>query len=190
MFTVLALDLATTTGWALHSPGMERPFFGATVLPGKPRDVGMRAEALRKLLVEKQELYGPITDFVFEAQHVADNMAMDTVYMLIALGGFTEWFAHRVGGRCFKAHISEWRKHWIGRGGGFKRDRFTKKYLPGEDPKELAIQKCASFGWHTNVADAAEACGILDYYMNLLQQADRNYEIPWRDRGLFGGRGG
>lgn len=187
MFTPLALDLATTTGWALHQPGMERPAFGATVLPGSPRDIGQRCESLRQLLVDRNRLYGPITDIVFEAQHVDAQMQMDTVAMLIGLGSFVEWYAHRIGARCFKVHISEWRKHWIGRGGGFKKTPDKKRYLLGHDPKELAIQKCQQFGWFTDVADAAEACGILDFYMHMLKGADDRYQIPWRDRNLFGG---
>src|SRR3546814_13386099 len=56
----------------------------------------------------------------------------------------------------YKVHISEWRKHFLGRGGGFKKTEDKKNYLPGHDPKELAIQRCAQYGWHTDIADAAE----------------------------------
>lgn len=184
----LALDLATTTGWALHQSGLERPFFGAIVLPGKPRDIGARMEALRVFLAEKHKIYQP-TDYIFEAQHIPTGkkdkdgkwrgpaMDMDTIAMLLALGGMVEWFAHRVGARCFKVHIGEWRKHFLGRGSGFG----------GSSPKELAIRKCAEFGWHTDIADAAEACGILDFYMHLLAQADHDFAIPWRNKFFFGG---
>jgi hypothetical protein len=171
---------------------LQRPFFGAMKLPGKARDIGQRAEALRAFLADRHALYG-FTDIVFEAQHVGADLQMDTVRMLVGLGAMTEWFAFRVSTsqrpvRCFCVHISEWRKHFIGRGGGFKRTPDRKAYLPGHDPKELAIRKCAEFGWHTDVADAAEACGILDFYLHLLAKADPRVAIPWRDRNLFGGR--
>jgi hypothetical protein len=184
----LALDLATTTGWALHQPGLERPFFGAIKLPGRPRDIGARMEALRVFLADKHAIYKP-TDYLFEAQHVpmpkklpggkwsGPSMDIDTLAMLLGLGAMVEWFAHRVGARCFKVHISEWRKHFIGRGSGFG----------ATGAKEMAIRKCAEFGWHTDVADAAEACGILDFYMHLLAQADHDYAIPWRNKSFFGG---
>jgi hypothetical protein len=172
----LALDLATTTGWALHQPGLERPFFGAIKLPGKPRDIGARMEALRVFLSDKHTIYQP-TDYIFEAQHVAAKMDIDTIAMLLGLGAMVEWFAHRAGARCLKVHISEWRKHFLGRGAGFKET----------SPKELAIRKCAEFGWHTDIADAAEACGILDFYMHLIAQADHDYQIPWRNKFFFGG---
>lgn len=181
---VLALDLATVTGWALHEPGMERPYFGAIKLPGKPGDVGMRADALERWLRHQYQLRR-FTHIVFEAQHVAHMMDINTVYMLIALGGVVEKFAFQVNARCYKIMIQEWRKHFIGRGAGFKRDPRTKKYLPGQDPKELAIRQCARYDWHTDVADAAEACGILDYFLTMVPDHPR----PWRDAVLLKGVG-
>jgi len=184
--SALALDLATTTGWAWHAEGMPRPFFGAFRLPGDPGEVGRPADALerwlRQIFVDTKAKGLPITHFFFEAQHVGMKINIDTVYRLIALGGVVEKFAYqtRPPGQkkswCYKVHISEWRKHFIGRGAGFKRGA-DKRYLPGEDPKELAIQKCAEFGWHTDVADAAEALGILDFGLSMIP----HYKRPWRD---------
>src|SRR3546814_15095463 len=77
----------------------------------------------------------------------------------------------------YKVNISEWRKHFLGRGGGFKKTEDKKNYLPGHDHKELAIQRCAQYGWHTDIADAAEAVGILDFGLTMIP----DYERPWRD---------
>lgn len=193
---VLALDLATTTGWAWHRPGMGRPFFGAFRLPGGAQDVGEPAAALEAWLVD---LFGrvassgaPVTHVFFEAQHIAAKINVATVYRLIGLGATAEKVAFQHGARAYKVSISEWRKHFIGRGGGFKRDPATKKYLPGENPKELAIQQCARYGWHTDVADAAEACGILDYALSITDAGCREaglpgYLRPWRDKLILGG---
>ena len=185
---VVALDLATTTGWAWHRVGMPRPFFGAMKLPGGPHEVGKPADALERFL---RDLFltlrpeGPPTHYFFEAQHIDGQINIDTVYRLIALGGIVEKFAFQTGAKVYKVHISEWRKHFIGRGAGFKRDG-AGRYLPGEDPKELAIQKCAQYGWHTDVADAAEACGILDFSLSLI--GDDVHPRPWRDAALLKGR--
>lgn len=183
---VVGLDLATTTGWAWHrNDGMPRPFFGAMKLPGKPEEVGQPADALERWL---RQLYitlrdtGPPTHYFFEAQHIDGKINIDTVYRLIVLGGIVEKFAFQTGAHVYKVHISEWRKHFIGRGSGFKRDKRTKKYLPGEDPKECAIQRCAEYGWHTDVADAAEACGILDFGLSKLGDY---HPRPWRDATLM-----
>ena len=157
-------------------------------LPGGPRDVGRPADALERFL---RDLYlatkaeGPPTHYFFEAQHIAGNINIDTVYRLIALGGIVEKFAFQTGAKVYKTHISEWRKHFIGRGSGFKKDALGR-YLPGEDPKEQAIQKCTDYGWHTDVADAAEACGILDFSLSLIGDV---HPRPWRDAALLKGRG-
>ena len=171
---ILALDLATTTGWALYSEGMQRPFFGALRLPPSPQEVGLPMEKLRQFLADQHRMHN-LTDIVFEAQHVSARMSMDTVYKLIALGGMVEWFAHRIGVTPYKVMISEWRRHFLGRGANFGKD----------NPKELAIQQCATFGWFTNVADAAEACGILDYHMANMEQAGAKISRPWRDATLM-----
>ena len=178
---VVGLDLATTTGYAWHREGMPRPYLGAFRLPGQPQEVGRPADALLRWLREHYLTLrdsGPPTHYFFEAQHIGSNVGIDTVYRLIALGGVVEMFAHQVGAKVYKTHISEWRKHFIGRGSGFKRGP-NKKYLPGEDPKELAIQKCEAYGWHTDIADAAEAAGILDFGITCM--GEQNYARPWRD---------
>jgi hypothetical protein len=187
---VLALDLATTTGWAWHREGMPRPFFGSFKLPGDARATGESCDALERFL---RDIYlmtkpdGGISHFFFEAQHIQGQVNMETVYKLIGLGATVEKFAFQVKGLAYKVHISEWRKHFIGRGGGFKRDKAAtgkvKPYLPGEDPKELAVQRCAQYGWHTDVHDAAEACGILDFSLSMIPE----YHRPWRDNILLGG---
>lgn len=189
--SVLALDLATTTGWAWHTPGMPRPFFGAFKLPGEPGEVGRPADALehwlRGMYIRSRDAGAPITHWFFEAQHIDAKINIDTIYRLITLGGLVEKFAFQVMPKgqkkpwVYKVEIGKWRKHFIGRGGGFKRDQTVpgkhKPYLPGEDPKDIAIARCEAYGWHTDVADAAEACGILDYSLTLIT----GYERPWRD---------
>lgn len=187
--SAIAFDLATTTGWAWHAEGMPRPFFGAFTLPGEPGETGRPTDALerwmRDMFIKTRDAGLPITHWFFEAQHVAANMHIDTIYRLITLGGTVEKFAYQVKPKTqkkpwvYKVPISTWRKHFIGRGAGFKRDQNAKgkPYLPGEDPKEQAIQKCGEFGWHTDVADAAEAVGILDYGLSLIP----GHKRPWRD---------
>lgn len=183
-YCVLALDLATVTGWAIWKPGMDRPHFGALRLPANPQEVGRPMEGLRVLLTDLNKKYGPITDFVFEAQHVdmgsrpgqkKGGINPETLYRLFGLGALVEWVAYRLEARCFKAHLSQWRKHFIGRGAGFK----------DQDPKQMAIAKCEELGWFTAETDAAEACGVLDYYVAQLAKVDRSIVVPWRDRQFF-----
>lgn len=185
---VLALDLATTTGWALHRPGMQRPFFDAFMLPGPPNAIGQPCDALERWLREmaiNTRSEGGISHYFFEAQHIAENMNPQNAYRLIGLGAIVEKFAYQTKALAYAVDISTWRKHFLGRGSGFKRDK-TKKgkpYLPGEDPKELALQRCEQYGWHTDIHDAAEACGILDYALSIIP----DYHRPWRDELLLKG---
>ncbi len=171
MASVLALDIATNLGWALHKPEMERPFFGQLKLPGKPGDIGWRAHRLREFLRDQHRMHR-FTHLVFEAQHVSSKIDMNVIQMLLGLAGVTELFAHDKGIKIYKAHISEWRKHFLGRGSGFGND----------NPKELALRQCAEFGWYPETHDAAEACGILDYFLTLVPGHPR----PWRDRNFMG----
>lgn len=200
--TVLALDIATTTGWAWHRQGMPRPFFGAVRFSSGPDNVG---QAMHELLLWLRELYislkadgSPITHFFFEKPFISPAAANTrTSERLLGLCAAVQMFAYQVGATsCFSIDISEARKHFIGRGGGFKRapgkNGQKGPYLPGHDPKELAIRECAKFGWHTDVHDAAEACGLLDYAISLMdrgfvQNGLPGYPRPWRDNALLGG---
>lgn len=201
-YSVLAFDPATTTGWAWHAEGMPRPFFGAFTLPVDDKNPGKTfavfEDWLREKFIQCRDAGYPITHFFFEAQHVATHqkkgkdgefkpsMNMETAERLIGLGKVIEKFAYQVKPKsqrntwCWKVEIGTWRKHFIGRGSGFKKDA-RGKYLPNHDPKELAIQRCAEYGWHTDIADAAEAIGILDYALTQIP----GYERPWRDAMLL-----
>ena len=194
--SVLALDIATTTGWALHNPDLQRPFFGALALPGGGERIGA---ALDKLLRFLEQLDGrmaetgrPISHIFYEKPFIPGQVNSVTSERLMGLCAVTQMFAYRRQmTSCLSVDISEWRKHFLGRGGGFKRTPDKKHYLPDHDPKELAIRECARFGWHTDIADAAEACGILDYALSMLDSAVRQhgmtYPRPWRDATLLGG---
>lgn len=168
---VLALDLATVTGWAIHKEGEPRPYYGSFTLPASPNEVGPPMERLRLFLAEKHRIWG-LTDIVFEAQHISPKMSIAGTMKLIALGAMVEWFAHKIDAKCYDVHISTWRKHFIG-GGGHRRD----------EAKAKCLAVCQRLGWSTLEVDAAEACGILDYYLSLKP----NYERPWRDRLFMGG---
>lgn len=171
-FSTIALDLATVTGWAVHSTGMDRPFFGSIRLGGAPREVGHAAAQLWEFLNAQHKLH-QFTHCAFEAQHVSEQMNIDTVYKLIALGGVVEFFCHAAGIKCYKVHIGSWRKHFIGVGTGIKRPVAKAK----------CIAECEKFGWDTLDDNAAEATGILDYFLTMLPGEQR----PWRDKTFMGG---
>lgn len=170
-FSTLSLDLATVTGWAVHSTGMDRPFFGSLKLPSNPEVVGPACDKLWQFLLDQHKMH-KLTHIAFEAQHVAAKIDINVVYKLIALGGLTEFFAYKAGIKCYKVHIATWRKHFIGKGSGMPRDVVKTK----------CIAECEKFGWDTLDDNAAEACGILDYFLTLLPDEQR----PWRDSTFMG----
>jgi len=185
---VVGLDTATTTGAAWHHPGMPRPYWDAFKLRGDAREIGKRCDHLDEYLSKLHKAYadvGGITHLFLEEQHLGHvggkpgqprrSIAPETLKMLMGLSAMAQTFAFQIGAKCYEVSIAEWRKHFLGRGTGFK--------AKGEDPKELSIQRCAQYGWHTDSPDAAEACGILDYSLTMIP----DYVRPWRDNALLGG---
>lgn len=195
MPAVLALDIATKTGWALHKPGMERPFFGTLQLASTPGEVGEPMNGLYAFLLEQHRLHGGIAHFVFEAQHVGFNRRKKTdaagnevaisgmdpkvLKKLYALAGMVEWFAHcvkpaGVNRNCWEVHIGTWRKHFLGRGN-----------LNRERAKITAMDECRRIGIFPPDDNAAEAMGILDYFLSIKRLGGKPWPRPWRDVGLF-----
>lgn len=171
---VLALDLATTTGWALHKEGMERPFFGSKKLKVAGQSNGVAGESLRLLLSDQHAMHG-ITDVVFEAQHINHNVTPETAILLLGLGFMTEWVAHMIGARCFLVDISTWRKTFCGKGN-----------LSKDEARKRSLDRCRALGWHVGNHDEAAACGVLDHYVRLLN-AKTGYPVPWRDHDFMQG---
>src|SRR5207237_1094402 len=137
-FSTLARDLATVTGWAVHSTGMDRPFFGHLRLPPNPQVIGPACAALWGFLLDQHRMH-EFTHMVFEAQHVSAKVDINVVYKLIALGGLVEFFCHQAGIKCYKVHIATWRKHYLGRGSGMSR----------AECKQRCLAVCEAFGWDT-----------------------------------------
>lgn len=185
-FSVLALDLATVTGWAVYSSGMSRPFSGHIKLPPNPEVVGPAALKLWEFLNDQHKMHR-FTHIGFEAQHIAarppkldengkkvskGGIDINVIYKLIALGGITEMFAAAAGIHCYKVPIATWRKFFLGKGSGFNRAA----------AKQMCLSRCEQLGWDTLDDNAAEALGILDYFLDLLPGENR----PWRDRTFMG----
>lgn len=178
---VLALDLAAQCGWALYDKGMERPFFASVRLKRPAGSLGEQLEKLRQLLVDQHQMH-TLTDIVYEAQHIAGGVDPQTVYSLIGMGAFVEWFAERIGARCFMVDIGTWRKHFLGRGAFKAQGNVSAR----QQAKQRALDRCAEYGWFPSDDNAADACGVLDYYLSLPAIA-KIYPRPWRDATILAG---
>lgn len=172
---ILALDIATTTGWALlDDSAPDRPYLGTVRFPSDPGEIGRAAENLRQFLSDRHVMHGGITDLVFEAQHVAGRMDMNVLCRLLGLAAIAEWFAFRVNAKCYKIPIGSWRKHAFGTG-----------HMKRAVAKERAMTECRAFGFDPTNDNEAEAFFVLDYYIALRNAHGAKIPQPWRDRPFF-----
>jgi len=169
----VALDLATTSGVALWSPGTEAPRLAAVRLPGEPECVDRPMERLRQHLADLHGLE-PITHLFFEATILPGKTTPATVYKLCSLAGMAEWFAYRINAECRRVEQQSWRKHFMGRGTG-----------RSEELKRLAMDACRTRGWNPQNDHEADAAGVLDFGLHCF-----GVRPPWRDAHMFGGQMG
>lgn len=185
---VLALDIASSspTGWAVYGKGMDKPFSGSKVLLRPTGSVGEAMERLRGLVSDQHEMHG-LTDIVFEAQHLAEGINPQTLFVMIGGGAFVEWIGHRMGVGVWSCDISTWRKHFLGRGSFRKKETESGKVISGRvQAKASCMDVCNALGWHPADDNAADACGILDYYVSIMPKS-RQLDRPWRDKLLMAG---
>lgn len=194
MGAILALDIATTMGWALlDDASPERPFLGSIRFPSDPDEIGRAAESLRQFLADRHAMHKGLLHIVFEAQHIAGTkktrladgsvvetggMNMKTLTRLLGLAAMAEWFAHVVDAKCYKVEIGTWRKHAFGNG-----------RMKRAEAKERAMTECRALGFDPRNDNEAEAFFILDYYVNLRNKHGAHIAMPWRDNAFFSRQG-
>lgn len=182
MGSVLALDIATKTGWALWDPQYpQRPYLGSIRLPADVQEIGRAGSAMVQFLTDRHQMHGGLSHIVFEAQHVAGGkIDIHVIARLLGLAGIVEWFAHEIRATCYSVHISTWRKHALGSGN-----------LTRERAKLLAMQEARRLGMDPGNDDEAEAFCILDYYLALREKkGDASVSRPWRDAAFLNPKAG
>lgn len=164
---ILALDLATVTGWAHVSPlalaSWPKTALEAASMPGLPFDVGTQqfpktgtdvgrfADAFHNWLVSMIEERRP-DSLVFEAPYADSKRHQQTARKLLGLAWHTEWCCLRMGVRCSEANMTEYRKHFTGVGQA-KRERM----------KALVMESCRARGWEVADDNEADAMALLDF---------------------------
>jgi len=154
MFTgnVLALDLASTTGWAYGKPNA-KPECGHIrfVKPGEPRAAAYRSFRLWLDLFLSAHKASII---VFESpalpmvMHGRTNIS--TIKLLIGLAEhLEEWAYDRVELR--EATVAQVRAHFIG------------KNMKSALAKPLTLRLCREMGWPAETTDDADACALWSY---------------------------
>jgi hypothetical protein len=173
---VLALDIATVTGWAFGSPG-EAPAFGS-IRFGKPG--GSRAAAYRafsKWLDEKWNVRDDQPDLiVYESPAVPSIMSgrtnIDTIRLLVGLAEYLEgWSYDRFELR--EASVSQVRAHFLGRN------------MKSAIAKPMTMQRCLELGWEVTNTDEADACALWDYQCRFLRPDLASKTAPLMSRALM-----
>jgi hypothetical protein len=170
---ILALDVATTTGWAYGMPG-DRPAFGH-FRSGKPRDATGEVLAQFRVWLDRCCAKSQPRMVVFEAPYVprfapkkvrtktgqvisttpSSSTPIDiyVVRRLFAMCGLVEMIAHERGLPCREEQSNVICRHFTGNGS-----------WGGRENKKAATQKmCAVYGWPDVSEDEADALALWVY---------------------------
>lgn len=141
---VLALDLATVTGWCVGAPGA-RPAYGSIRLDGRER--AARYGALLDWLDDAAKIYR-FQRVLFEAPMVTgDFRGRDAALLALGLAAHLEFWCWDEGVRCADVHSGTARKAVLGKGGGWG---------PG-GAKPVVIEWCRRQGFRPQDDNAADA---------------------------------
>ena len=153
---ILALDTATTVGWAAGRPG-ETPVWGERSFDGRGGN-GEVIGKFRQWLNQRCYDLKP-TLIVFEAPYIPGRfgkgppMNAATLRRLLALAGEVEAVAWELRIRCLEATVGEISKFFLGnaRQGG------------REAKKAATIKMCGLYGWETVSDNAADGLALWAY---------------------------
>ena len=154
---VLALDLATTTGYA-YGPPRGAPKFGHV----RFSNGGSRASAYRNFrawLEDKWNVRDHQPDLiVYESanvQFMAGKTNIETIKMLIGLTEhLEEWCHNKVELR--EATTAQVRAHFLGMN------------LKSAIAKPMVVERCRQLGWMVNTSDEGDACALWNYQCSFL----------------------
>jgi len=152
---ILALDLATVTGWAIGVPGGE-PVAGSHRIAEPGAALGRFLAGYSDWLADRITVLEPCM-LIFEAPILTGHRtALDTARKLMCLAGVTELIAHRREIPCYEADTGEVTKHFTGRarypGKSYQARRAAKK--------RSVMDQCAALGWRAADDNAADALAL------------------------------
>lgn len=168
--TILALDLALATGWALGGPSGP-PRYGLWRLSPES-DLGRRNSTLARFLEDFLAISRPSL-ILFEAP-VAKMQS--SARALIYLAGVVEMIAYEQSVPCREELPQTARKLVLGRGSFFARDRAGKTIRRANgkmisESKDAVMSWARGNGWDPATHDVADALVLLRY--GLLMQRSR-----------------
>lgn len=152
---ILALDLATQTGWAAGAPNTLPRYGSFRIEAGGKQSAATFARTIDRLIREHH------VELVFFEQPVMGSgdkkfANFKSKRLLFGLTHTTEAVAQMAGCRVFEVPIATWRKHFLGNA------RYER-----EDAKRAAMTRARQLGYRPETEDEAEALGIWDYAASL-----------------------
>lgn len=149
---ILALDLATSTGWATWSPGSP-VLYGSRRLPDTGKNVGAFMSRFERWLTDMIAVHESVDRIIYEAPWVGPQTHQATAMRLIGMACGVERLCFDRGLAIHKANNASVRKHFIGKGSNS--DRATLK--------RMTVDACLTRGWTPANDDEADALALLDY---------------------------
>ena len=182
MAVILALDIATKTGWAHDGPEPGRPLTGTFRAPSPEGDAecgfdfGRTFAGYRQWLVRMIGIVKPAT-VAFEAplqivqgqrSKVATNQ--NTIRILFGLAAITEMAITECGLRAYEANVQAVKRHFAGH---------------GHADKAAMLGRCRQLGWAAEDHNAADAAALWSLVKSLQEPQWSPNSTP-----LFGRRAG
>lgn len=174
MASLLALDIAQSTGFAIGALDADRPLTGSVRCAADGDDFGRAGVAFEKWMVGLIDLQKP--DVVaFEAPLVVGGNRgttrptnANTIRLLFGLAFLAETIASRCGLRVYECHIQTVRRHFCGN---------------GRCQKPEVRARCRQLGWDVQSNDAADAAAIWDFARSQFWPSAAHRSTP-----IFAGR--
>lgn len=161
---ILALDIATRSGWAAGEGADNAPAFGTLVLPASvtPGDYGRRFAAFRRGMVRLIAEHSPRCIWFEAPLTFGGDTNQHTMRMLIGLAAICEEVAETYEIECVEANNQAIRKHFIGTARGNR-----------EELKAGVMRRCHEMGWDVCDDNQGDACALFDYARHRLRIAGR-----------------
>ncbi len=187
MTGILALDLSKTrTGWAIWTPGWEKPRYGGWKLGSEYTSDGGVFCALHMRLAELRQVmrFGSI---YHEQAILPANLSGKTNIRALALAAglaaHVESYAEATGCRAYAINVSTWRRDFVGddlvkdaQAAARAKRKLSGKGSARDKLKELTKDRCRQLGFAPRSDDEADAIGILDFALDFHE----HIRPPWR----------
>jgi hypothetical protein len=180
MTEILALDLATTTGWCRGEVGDAIPHFGTVKFISKGHYGGddAFAAALDWMIEMKREWRKPPDILILESMLPPEAMRNQTSRQvrdrLAGLHGVVRGMSSSWGvGEITEVAVGDVRKHFVG-----------TRVLRRIQAKKAVIERCRALGWNVANDNEADACAIWSFAVSIIDPKQALRVSPLFNRDL------